>query len=271
MRDTARIDWVLFDTTENSGIDTIIFEGGWVRFVPPPVKRISVELSSPQVRVRHDSTFTIPVRTSSLSGGNVNAGRLALGVDTNVFQVIGVLPALADSVRFDSISPGRFAVGFARKDTTSRFESSGTLFEVLLRAKLRIDTVCSSFKAPELESLNAGSLVDSVRYAFMEMCVEGFRPADTLSKVVREQVVSVCVMPNPAAKYCEFRVGEETRFQVKVYNALGAEVFQTDAIGDTRWTFNRSVTSGVYQAVITTQSSRAEANERRVISINVVH
>lgn len=233
------VDRRFLEVTENSGIDTIIVEQGWIKYKqkheePPTVgKRVPVELYSTNDTLQADSARIVSLNVTSLDSAYIKYGVVSFTYDTAAISIDrvsgGELLEGVGITGFD-LAGDQVVANFSAIDTMQTLTGQGELLRFHFRARPREDTLTTELTNPVLYVGNTwDDSVGEKTYSLGSITIFG-APKQTESVLVEDAGVEFFIKPSTivSAGFIELVSGDYTRKVLRISDALGKVVFSAE-------------------------------------------
>jgi hypothetical protein len=248
----ALFNWDFIQVVDDSGIDTIVYGGGFVerrKTAPEPVFD-TVRIALPPVVVADDSTFDVPVIFDTISGSKIRHFAFSFDYDPSVLRFDDAILAsdIAATISKD-VQPSHGDVFLISKDS-SLFFGADTLFYLRFTSRPRIDTACTSLSQVGFLPVNSDAKVDSRVITVGEICVQGYNPGPDAVREY-EGFSELFISPNPASEVVTISLPEQKgKFSVSIFDGAGRSVYTSEGIGRVEWQ-PAQMAAGAYNVIVT--------------------
>jgi hypothetical protein len=267
---------VRFDLLDDSGIDTVIIQNGWIKYVaepPPPIRRKSVSLTSDAVTIQSDSSFWMPLNISEVDSAAIKNAVFTFTVDSNSLWIdtveAGAMLPSSTTVTFERKTP-RINVYISDIDTSRIMQGSGELLRIKVSTLPRTDTVCTEYFDSAFIALNTDNLLDTVSYSLGSICIEGVpvSDTDTTTSSVKgwdKNGSTIQLHPNPANSTVTFLSNDSQPFTVEIIAPTGMQLFTQSTNNGVMICDIHTLSTGVYRVRIRTKDGTIETRSLLVI------
>lgn len=234
---TASFLWDQLQLNNESGIDTIIYGDGFVKYLKPelPPRKDTVTVSIGIDSVKAGEILEIPVRVSDMYGANVKQFALNFDFDTSAMNFVGaeVVDGRVPVTRVQQTQDEHATVQIHSLDTT-RIPGNSLFMVLRFQTKEREDTMRTYLQQLGFQALNPEATITYVNLSSDTSIIYGVKKPDTTSAVASERELLVRVYPNPSTSFVRFEA-EGEKVAVNIFDVLGREIFSTEAVGAIEW------------------------------------